>query len=680
MKIIFYPILYLLFSLCVNFSYAQDYNVFTEDMVEVKLISSVTKVKKENFYIGLDFNLKPGWKIYWRQPGDSGLPPNLDYKNSTNLKSLEFKWPIPIKEYEAANLLTNIYKGNVTIPIEIAVEEYNKPLNLQSILNFQVCKDICIPFTTNLFLKLDSGESNYTKYFYKIEKALSKVPLNYKKLGIKNISIAKDSTKSLLLSLESALDFPEGIIEIFLENKDEYIKINKITIHENLNRKISTKLLLEKDIKDINNLDVIFVKGNLAISSKNIRIESTKSNNIYIFLFFAFIGGLILNFMPCVLPVLLLKINRILTVDNNKTSNIRYSFLLTALGIIFSFIFLAFITIFIKHITGQVGWGIQFQQPIFLLFLILILVIFSLSLFDKIQINLPSKLNNNINKYLGNQNNGVAFFEGALATLLATPCSAPFLGTAVSFALSSNLYITLLIFLFLGIGMSLPYLLFILFPSLVKFLPKPGKWMIYLRYILGTGLILTAIWLSYICVSIIDLAIFIYFISAIILFILIINRLYLKKYYLIFIISLLIGNIFISYDNSYLKYKYNKIHEKEWIKFSNKKLLNLIKQEKTVFVDITADWCITCKANKILVLNNSEFKQLILDNEIILMRGDWTQPNKEISDFLHRSNRYGIPFNGIYNTNLINGYLYSEILTLEEIRQSLPKLHSSNAK
>ena len=303
-----------------------------------------------------------------------------------------------------------------------------------------------------------------------------------------------------------------------------------------------------------------------------------------------------------------------------------------------------------------------------------------MSLFDKIQINLPSKLNTVLNKYIGKKSHGVAFFEGALATLLATPCSAPYLGTAVSFALSSNFYITLLIFLFLGIGMSLPYLLFILFPSLVKFLPKPGKWMIYLRYLLGIGLILTAAWLSYICISIIGLAIFLYFLSSIIVFLLIINKLYLKKHYLIFITLLLISNIYVSYNTSYLGYEYNKSHEEEWIKFSYKELLKLINQGNTVFVDITADWCITCKANKILVINSSEFKQLIIDNEIILMRGNWTQPNKEISDFLHSVNRYGIPFNGIYNLNLTSGFLYSEILTIEEIRQSLSKLHSSNAQ
>ena len=156
MKIIFYPILYIFLTVFINLSYAQDYNIFTEDMVEVKFISSVTKVQKENFYIALDFNLKPGWKIYWRQPGDSGMPPNLDYNNSNNLKSLDLKWPFPKKEYEAANLLTNIYKDNVIIPIAITVKDPTKPLNLQTVLNFQVCKDICIPFQTNLFLLLDT--------------------------------------------------------------------------------------------------------------------------------------------------------------------------------------------------------------------------------------------------------------------------------------------------------------------------------------------------------------------------------------------------------------------------------------------------------------------------------------------------------------------------------------------
>ena len=129
MKRIFYLSIYLFIIISINVSYAQEYNVFKEEMVEVSFISSVTKVTKEKFYLGLEFKLEPGWKIYWRQPGDSGMPPTLDYKDSVNLKSLELKWPFPTKEYEAANILTNIYDGEVIIPLEVAVNDHENPLN-----------------------------------------------------------------------------------------------------------------------------------------------------------------------------------------------------------------------------------------------------------------------------------------------------------------------------------------------------------------------------------------------------------------------------------------------------------------------------------------------------------------------------------------------------------------------
>ena len=152
------------------------------------------------------------------------------------------------------------------------------------------------------------------------------------------------------------------------------------------------------------------------------------------------------------------------------------------------------------------------------------------------------------------------------------------------------------------------------------------------------------------------------------------------KKYLILISVILLGNIYISYNTDYLGYGFSNSDQKEWLNFDNIELQNLINQGNTVFVDITADWCITCKANKILVLNNKEFKSLIRDNKIILMKGDWTKPNDEINKFLQKANRYGIPFNALYNSNFPNGLLYSEILSLKDIRDTVTKLHSSNAK
>ena len=234
--------------------------------------------------------------------------------------------------------------------------------------------------------------------------------------------------------------------------------------------------------------------------------------------------------------------------------------------------------------------------------------------------------------------------------------------------------------MFLGIGMSLPYFIFICFPSLVNFLPKPGKWMNYLRYILGLGLLLTAVWLSYVCVSIIGLSIFSYFISSLVVFLLIIYRLYLRRKYLVLIIIILSGNIYISSNTSFLDYDFSYSEQEEWLKFDNQELQELINQGNTVFVDITADWCITCKVNKILVLNSKEFKNLMKSNKIILMKGDWTRPNDEINKFLQKANRYGIPFNALYHTSLSNGLVYSEILLLKEIKESISKLHISNAR
>ena len=185
------------------------------DMVDVKFISSISKIDNSDILIGLEFKLEPGWKIYWRQPGDSGLPPELDFSSSKNLNSYEIKWPYPIKELEAANILTNIYKDNVIIPIKISVIDKSKTLYLDAALSFQVCKDICIPLETSLFLKLYPGKSEPTNNLHRIELALSKVPKDYSKSGIKNISISKKSQKKLILDVENSIDFPIGELDIF---------------------------------------------------------------------------------------------------------------------------------------------------------------------------------------------------------------------------------------------------------------------------------------------------------------------------------------------------------------------------------------------------------------------------------------------------------------------------------
>ena len=681
MQKILYCLVFISLFLNINTSSSEEYNTLKMDMVEVSFISTLTKINKNNFYIGLEFNLKPDWKIYWRQPGDSGMPPTLDFSSSKNLKSFELQWPYPIKEWEAANILTNVYKNNVIIPIKLSVIDVTKTLYLNTMLSFQVCKDICIPIETNLFLKLYPGESELTDKFHNIELALSKVPVEYKKTGIKNILINKHSKNALIINIENAINFPSGPLEVFLENGEHYIKILKINILENFNNNIKAKLVLEDAVDNYKKINITLVKGNLVASADSINIKESNFDSILVIIVMAFIGGFILNFMPCVLPVLTLKLSRILSNKYEDHSSIRFNFLLTTLGIVFSFICLAFITIGLKNITGEIGWGIQFQQPLFLFFLIFILIIFSLNLFNFLEINLPSNLSSNIHNYIKNKKHGIAFFEGAFATLLATPCSAPFLGSAVSFALSSSFFITLSIFIVLGIGMSFPYILFIAFPSLVRFLPKPGIWMVYLKYFVGFGVMLTAVWLGYVCIMLVGLRIFTVFILSIIILLLMFNKTINKNKYGFLLIALLIITVFFTYTSKVLdKYSLDFSNNSEWVKYNSDSLLNYINGGSTVFIDITADWCVTCKVNKLLILNSKEFKNIAKNNNLILMRGDWTKPDNKITQFLQKSNRYGIPFNALYNIKYPEGIIFSELLTLKEIKDSIKNMHISYAE
>ena len=206
----------------------------------------------------------------------------------------------------------------------------------------------------------------------------------------------------------------------------------------------------------------------------------------------ALLGGFILNLMPCVLPVLSIKLISALGHGESSSATIRLSFLYTAVGIVASFLLLAVGAIALKVLGHSVGWGMQFQQPLFLLVMITVITVFAANMLGWFEITLPSFLGGWASNAGGGETNSAFvknFSTGVLATLLATPCSAPFLGTALAFALSRGATEILLIFLFLGLGMALPYILVMVAPSLVKLMPKPGKWMSVLKVVMGFALL-----------------------------------------------------------------------------------------------------------------------------------------------------------------------------------------------
>ena len=229
-------------------------------------------------------------------------------------------------------------------------------------------------------------------------------------------------------------------------------------------------------------------------------LHNLKFNNILIFTIIAFTGGIILNFMPCVFPVLSLKIYNVLSqLKNSSNTNIKKNLFATVFGIILCFFFIALLTTLLKKFGYAVGWGFQFQSPIFLSFIIIILILFSLNLVNVFNLDIPVFLKKYLNKILNLNKNKSELFQnfllGLFLTILSTPCSAPFIGTALGFAFVSPNQIIFLIFFSISLGLASPYIVLAIYPQILSFLPKPGAWMKKFKYFLSFLLFLTAVWL-----------------------------------------------------------------------------------------------------------------------------------------------------------------------------------------
>lgn len=380
---------------------------------------------------------------------------------------------------------------------------------------------------------------------------------------------------------------------------------------------------------------------------------------------FSLLGGCILNLMPCVLPVLSIKIFGIINAPKLKTKELRMHMVATILGIVTSFLILAFTVLLLKHLGYVVGWGLHFQNPIFLSILVLIVIIFANNLWGRFEIQLPGALQNkiaNLDLAPGLLSN---FLTGILATILATPCTAPFLSTSVAFALSQDYFTIIAIYLCIGIGMAMPYIILVIFPKILHLLPRPGKWMLVIRKCLALILLLTAVWLLFVLSSHLGFK----GISALIGMLIIlqaifVNPLKIHRYLKLVLIAMMLGMI-IFLPQMIVQQEAKKMEaiEQYWIPFDRALLQKHIKAGAIIFVDVTADWCITCKFNKIFVLDQISLLEFLKQHNVILMKADYTTQSHEIAAFLRENKRYGIPFNIVYGPQLQTGIILPEILT-----------------
>ncbi len=673
------------------------------DHAQVRLVSATTAVGTlTSLRLGLQFRLAPKWKIYWRSPGDAGYPPVIEWAGSTNLAAATPSWPAP-KRYSIFGLNTFVYTGEVVLPITLEPRTAGRPIHVKALVRYLLCDEICIPYQAKLSLKLPLGPAAPSGFTVLIDRFQARVPgkgpgpvqgltiiraqMNGGKDGPVLEVLARSelpfSAPDLLVEGPRQLTFGAPKVQLSGQGRTALLRLPVAITGEAALAPTSPRLTLT------------LIDGDRAMEQSVTAVpgvaEAVPFAPLLTILALALLGGLILNLMPCVLPVLSLKLLSVIGHGGGDRRDLRLGFLATAAGILFSFLVLAVVAVGLKNFGGMaVGWGIQFQQPVFLVAMSLVLVFFACNLWGFFQIRLPDWVGRVIARdstvedhhHEAGRRLGGAFATGAFATLLATPCSAPFLGTAVGFALARGPMEIIAVFAALGTGLALPYLAVAAFPGIARHLPRPGPWMDIVRMVLGFALAGTAGWLISVLVAQsggVAAAV----VAALMLASVGVlwghhrlapgtGRAHVGAAMVLGAFAVLAFAAPAALAPSWIPQATNP-GDKMWRPFDKVAILNHVGAGKTVFVDVTADWCVSCQVNKALVLDRGAVARRFKAPDVVAMRADWTRPNREIAEYLAGFGRYGIPFNVVYGPRAPSGIVLSELLTTEGVLAALDR-------
>ncbi|HSR70739.1 MAG TPA: protein-disulfide reductase DsbD domain-containing protein [Kiloniellales bacterium] len=672
-----------------------------QEQVRLRLISATDAVgEAERLDFGLQFEMQPGWKVYWRSPGQAGYPPSLETAGSSNLAAAAVEWPVPHR-FSLFGLETFGYSDGVVLPLAVRPAQAGEPLALSAKVDYLTCREICIPREAELALVLPAGPAGAAPEAALIEEYRGLVPSDGAAhgLSLERVRLAgtlEEPILRLTARADPPFEAPDAIVEAppgmtFGKPEVSLAEDGELAV-------LSLPGQVAEGVIEGKRLTVTLFDGSRALESEVVgRFAETGGpaaggRSLLVILGLALVGGLILNLMPCVLPVLSIKLLSVVGHGGRERGAIRLGFLASAAGIVSAFLALAAALVGLKSAGLAIGWGIQFQQPLFLAAMALIVAFFAYNLFGLFEFRLPGSVADFATRasaggspQAGGEPSLLGhFLTGAFATLLATPCSAPFLGTAVGFALAHGPGEILLIFAVLGLGLALPYLAIAAAPGLAARLPRPGPWMVWLRRILGLALAATAVWLLSVLAAQIGAG------PASLIGLLLLGlgpALWLGRsegrrriaggaLIGVFAIAALLPAGLAARDQGAPSAADTAAASDVWRPLELERIPALVASGKTVFVDVTADWCLTCQVNKRLVLERETVRERFAEAEVVLMRGDWTLPDPAITAYLESFGRYGIPFDAVYGPGLEEGEALPELLTIEAVTDALDRAAS----
>ncbi len=675
--------------------------------VEVAFLSETEQITAgKPFGSAIHFKIDDGWHLYWKNPGDAGAPPSIEWQLPDGFSAGEIQWPYPHR-IDLPPLTDFGYDRELTLLVEITPPSNlpeSRNVELRATIDWLVCTEICIPGETEVKLELPSGSSNLTANksanHALFASAREKLPIENEDWEIQ----ASTTEDELLLSivkpnwvegkLQSVLFFPEerGIIDnsarqIFQSaGERQTLRIPRdMNVHSSPER-LKGILVAEPgwrghDSEKALEIDLPIEPTEVIAGAKN------EISGLWMALLFAFLGGMILNLMPCVLPVLSLKVLGIVGQAEQGRRKSLWHGTIFAAGVIASFLVLAGMILILQAGGNSLGWGFQLQSPAFVFVLSSFLFLFALNLMGLFEIGAVS-----LGRKAGVSHHAAfqSFLNGVTATVVATPCTAPFMGSALGYSLSQPPVAALLIFAFLGAGMALPYIVLSAFPQLLRFLPKPGRWMVTLKQVMGFLLLGTVVWLAWVlniqaggnAVVILLLALLILALAA-----------WIKgqwgsiplartrtftaatAFVLLITFGVSIGLYAIDkFGATALTRTAAEPSGPVWENYSAERLAELRSENRPILIDFTAAWCLSCQVNKRVALENDGVEKRLAELNLALMRADWTKRDDNITSALAQYGRNSVPLYVLYTGKDSAPQFLPEILTPQVVLDALAQV------
>lgn len=678
------------------------------ELVKADLIADTTAiVPGKPFTVGLRLKMAPHWHTYWQYPGDAGLPTTVAWQLPEGFKAGPIQWPIPEKIESPGDIVNYGYSDEVVLLTEITPPPQiaEKEITLKAKAEWLVCAEICVPGDAAMELKLPAASGSasvangdiFGKYRAQIPRVVG--PAAQVPFGVDRAIESNDlvwhfaGAKSLVGKKLEFFPLPPENVEVGHPKVEEGGDLNGVD-------RIGVRLPIATNIQD-----AAKVGGVLAVSGEDgsrmgwflppdssspsqrtaaVAPASTAGNpaasapaqsisappvggSLWRFLLLGLIGGLVLNVMPCVLPVISLKIFGFIQQSNEEPARIWRLGLAYVAGIFAWFLGFAVLVIALKAAGREVGYSFQFQNPWFVVAMCAVVFVFALNLLGVFEVVLPGSVQGAAAGATTREGYGGAFFQGLLATVLASACTAPFFGTALGFAFSQNAAVILAMFAAISLGMGLPFLVLTRFPAWLKFLPRPGAWMERVKQVTGFLLLATVVWLLSIvgalrgadgvvwtCAFLLALGAACWVQGAFNTFAATPRGRWTAR--VVIAVLVLLGGAWTlrevahaDRDNGLAIGPNSGSAENggKRVPFSSQ-LATALKENRPVFVDFTAAWCVNCKVNEKTVLTTEPVQRALREKNAIFLTADWTDGAEDITRILRGFGRAGVPLYVVY--------------------------------